>query len=291
MVEDTVSFSDVRARHFSRISPDSGRPDGAVGSRDGRDRHGSEETLDGSSDLLNVGPAPAIAIAVAVLAAAGVRVAARLGHGLAVLRAGARAALQLGAVSLVIAAVVSSGPLTVCFVAVMLAVASWTAGRRHTEPARPGVVPADLRPGRSAGRGAPGHRAHPVERAGGAPHRRGADRHGAGRAPGDRGASYARRRGRCRAVPWDASASGRSGDRPTGRLLGSAPRVGPDAHGRAGDPLIGAFVGMLLGGAGPFEAGAVQAFVLAALLLVESVAIVPILELVARGPIPHTAPD
>lgn len=47
--------------------------------------------------------------------------------------------------------------------------------------------------------------------------------------------------------------------------------------------LPGAFVGMLLGGATPAQAGAVQLFVLVALLAVESVAIVVVLELVARA--------
>jgi putative ABC transport system permease protein len=47
--------------------------------------------------------------------------------------------------------------------------------------------------------------------------------------------------------------------------------------------LPGAFVGMLLGGASPLEAGSVQLFVLVALLLVEAVAILLVLELVGRG--------
>lgn len=47
--------------------------------------------------------------------------------------------------------------------------------------------------------------------------------------------------------------------------------------------LPGAFVGMLLGGAGPLQAGAVQLFVLVGLLAVEAVAIAAVLEIVARG--------
>ena len=47
--------------------------------------------------------------------------------------------------------------------------------------------------------------------------------------------------------------------------------------------LPGAFVGMLLGGASPLAAGAVQLFVLIALLAVETIAVVVITELVARG--------
>jgi putative ABC transport system permease protein len=53
--------------------------------------------------------------------------------------------------------------------------------------------------------------------------------------------------------------------------------------------LPGAFVGMLLGGASPVAAGAVQLFVLIALLAVEAVAIVVITELIARGRI-HSQP-
>ncbi|MFI6939749.1 ABC transporter permease [Streptomyces sp. NPDC050418] len=47
--------------------------------------------------------------------------------------------------------------------------------------------------------------------------------------------------------------------------------------------LPGAFVGMLLGGASPVQAGAVQLFVLVALLAVQAVAVAVVLELVARG--------
>ncbi|MEV6200618.1 ABC transporter permease [Streptomyces sp. NPDC051771] len=47
--------------------------------------------------------------------------------------------------------------------------------------------------------------------------------------------------------------------------------------------LPGAFVGMLLGGASPVTAGAVQLFVLVALLAVEALAIALTLELAARG--------
>ncbi len=47
--------------------------------------------------------------------------------------------------------------------------------------------------------------------------------------------------------------------------------------------LPGAFVGMLLGGASPVQAGAVQLFVLVALMAVQSVAAATVLELIARG--------
>lgn len=47
--------------------------------------------------------------------------------------------------------------------------------------------------------------------------------------------------------------------------------------------LPGAFVGMLLGGASPLMAGAVQLFVLIGLMLVQTVAVAVVLELIARG--------
>ncbi|WP_197359924.1 ABC transporter permease, partial [Streptomyces clavuligerus] len=47
--------------------------------------------------------------------------------------------------------------------------------------------------------------------------------------------------------------------------------------------LPGAFVGMLLGGASPLRAGAVQLFVLVGLMAVQVVAVAVTLELVARG--------
>lgn len=47
--------------------------------------------------------------------------------------------------------------------------------------------------------------------------------------------------------------------------------------------LPGAFVGMLLGGASPVQAGAVQLFVLVALMAVQAAAVATVLELVARG--------
>jgi putative ABC transport system permease protein len=53
--------------------------------------------------------------------------------------------------------------------------------------------------------------------------------------------------------------------------------------------LPGAFVGMLLGGASPVEAGAVQLFVLVALMAVQAVAVALVLELVARGRL-HRSP-
>lgn len=55
--------------------------------------------------------------------------------------------------------------------------------------------------------------------------------------------------------------------------------------------LPGAFVGMLLGGASPLMAGAVQLFVLVALMAVQSIAVAITVELVARHRVFRTAPD
>ncbi|WEH42997.1 ABC transporter permease [Streptomyces sp. AM 2-1-1] len=55
--------------------------------------------------------------------------------------------------------------------------------------------------------------------------------------------------------------------------------------------LPGAFVGMLLGGASPLTAGAVQLFVLVALMAVQSIAVAITVELVARHRVFRTAPD
>ncbi|WJE00891.1 ABC transporter permease [Streptomyces antimycoticus] len=46
--------------------------------------------------------------------------------------------------------------------------------------------------------------------------------------------------------------------------------------------LPGAFVGMLLGGASPLMAGAVQLFVLISLMAVQAIAVAVIVELIAR---------
>ncbi|QHA08094.1 ABC transporter permease [Streptomyces broussonetiae] len=55
--------------------------------------------------------------------------------------------------------------------------------------------------------------------------------------------------------------------------------------------LPGAFVGMLLGGAGPLPAAAVQLFVLIALMAVQAIAVAVTLELVARHRLYRPGPD
>ena len=80
--------------------------------------------------MLTVGPRFAVALLVLIAVAAAVAGLGRLGHGRQIVAAGARAAVQLAAVSLLIAAIVRSLWYTAAFVAVMCAVAAWTSGRR-----------------------------------------------------------------------------------------------------------------------------------------------------------------
>ncbi|WP_030618104.1 ABC transporter permease [Streptomyces sclerotialus] len=226
----------------------------------------------------------------AVLLAAAVTVAAlcRLDHARSIAVAGLRAAVQLAAVSFLIGWVVRAVPLLVCFLLLMYAVAVRTAGRRITAnrtwwwaaaPIAAGVLPVVavlLLTGLVPPRGVT---LIPVTGIlmGGAltvtvlSGRRALDeletRRGeveAGLALGllDREA----RMEVARPVVSDALLPGLDQTRTVGLVT-----------------LPGAFVGMLLGGASPVEAGAVQLFVLVALLAVQVVAVAVVLELVARG--------
>lgn len=240
------------------------------------------------STLVDVGPALAVALVLLAGVAATVSWYGRLGHTRGVLVAGARAVVQLSAVALVLAVVVDSVPLSLLFVASMLAVASWTAGRRMVKTsaawwaaipvaagAAPvvvlllasGVVPFEgiaivpiagiLIGGAMTATALSGRRA--LESL--------IDRHGeyeAGLAIGL--GSRASALEICRAPA----------------SLGLVPAL--DQTRTVGlVALPGAFVGTLLGGASPVEAGAVQVLILVALLAVQTVAIVATTELVARG--------
>ncbi|MFJ1758097.1 ABC transporter permease [Kitasatospora sp. NPDC088134] len=256
-----------------------------------------------SSQLLPV--TPALGAACLVLLAAAALVAGRggLGHGRAVLRAGLRAAVQLAVVALVIAWVVRSLWASALFVLLMFGVAVRTAGRRIGEGGAGGrTVEGRSRPGRwewlwaavpiaagvlpvlllllAAGLlPARGLTVVPVAGIliGGAltatslAGRRALDelrlRHGeveAALALGfeDRDA----RLEICRAAAATSLVPALDQTRTVGLVT-----------------LPGAFVGMLLGGATPVQAGAVQLFVLVALLAVEAVAVTAVLELVGRG--------
>lgn len=230
-----------------------------------------------------------VLVLVAMTAAAvGVHRLGGLGHERQTAVAAARAAVQLTAVGLVIAAVLRSWPLTCLFVALMWAVASFTAGRRVL-PGRGtwwtslpvavgalpvgavlvgcGLVPATpiatvpvlgiLVGNAMTATSLTGRRMLDALTA-----RRG--EYEAGLAVGllDRDA-------RLLVAREDAALALVPGTDQT-RTVGLV-------------TLPGAFVGTLLGGATPMAAAAVQLVVLVALLLVQSLAVVVMMELVARG--------
>lgn len=246
-----------------------------------------------TTSLLPVDRTLGVVLAVLLVVATGVAAYAHLAderenyaRGIAV--AGLRAALQLAVVSLLIGWVVRYLPALLAFVGVMYVVAVWTAGRRITDDrswrwaavpigvsALPvvallvltGLVPLD------------GIALIPV----------------AGILIG--GALTATVLGGRRALEELHS---RNGEVEAAMALGFEDRdarleiARPAASGALVPgldqtrtvglvTLPGAFVGMLLGGASPVMAGAVQLFVLVALLVVQAVAVSSVLELVARG--------
>lgn len=237
---------------------------------------------------MTVGPALAFALALVVLLACVVCRLGRLGHTRAVLVASARAVLQLSAVAAVLAAIVTSLPASLLFVLFMHGVASATAGRRLVSASRGwacalpigagplpvvallvalGVVPLEgVAVVPFAGILLGGSMAATVLAG-----RRGLD-------------DLALRRGEVEAalaLGFEQRAAGLMVSRPAAAealvpALDQTRTVGLVA-------LPGTFVGTLLGGASPVEAGAVQVLVLVALLAVQAVAVVVTVELIARG--------
>ncbi|WP_406501643.1 ABC transporter permease [Streptomyces sp. NBC_01590] len=238
--------------------------------------------------LLPVNITLGVVLALLLAAAAAVAALASLGRSREILLAGLRAAVQLAAVSLLIGWVVRSLPPLLGFLALMYAVAVRTAGRRITRnrtwwwaalPIAAGVVPVvalllltGLVPVR-------GIALIPVT----------------GILIG--GALTATVLGGRRALD---ELTTRRGEVEAGMALGLLDRDArlEIARPAASDALLpgldqtrtvglvtlpGAFVGMLLGGASPVQAGAVQLFVLVALMAVQAVAVTTVLELVARG--------
>jgi putative ABC transport system permease protein len=233
-------------------------------------------------------------LAVLLAAAATVAALAHLGRSREIAVAGVRAAVQLAAVSVVIGWVVSSVPLLLAFLVLMYAVAVRTAGRRITAnatwwwaglPIAAGVLPVvtalvltglvpvkgiTLVPvtgiligGALTVTAVGGRRAlDELEQ------RRGEVEAGLALGLADRDA----RLEVARKPSSDAMLPGLDQTRTVGLVT-----------------LPGAFVGMLLGGASPVEAGAVQLFVLVALMAVQAVAVALVLELVARGRL-HRSP-
>lgn len=244
--------------------------------------------------LLPVDTALAVALFVLLLVAAATAAVFRLapdgsrGRAREILLAGVRATVQLGAVSLVIGWVVHHTAALYAFLLLMFGVAARTAGRRITRngtwwwaalpvagpvvPVVAGLTAAGLLPVR-------GIAMVPVTGIliGGAltatvlAGRRALDelhtRYGefeAGLALGL--ADHDARMEVIRPAASDALLPGLDQTRTVGLVT-----------------LPGAFVGMLLGGASPVLAGAVQLFVLIALLAVQAVAVAVTVELIARG--------
>lgn len=229
------------------------------------------------------------AVLAALLAVAAAVVAvARLRPPRETVVAGVRAAVQLAAVSLVIGWVVRAAPLLLLFLLMMYGVAVRTAGRRLTHnrtwwwaaaPVGAGVAPVVAALLLTGLVPAEGITLIPVT----------------GILIG--GALTATVLGGRRALDELAT---RRGEVEAGLALGLLPREArlEVARTAAADALLpgldqtrtvglvtlpGAFVGMLLGGASPLLAGAVQLFVLVALMAVQAVAVAVVLELVARG--------
>jgi putative ABC transport system permease protein len=212
----------------------------------------------------------------------------QLGHGRDDLLAALRACLQLSVVGLLILAVLGSWWLTLGFITLMLSVASLTAGRRLTPKGQwwfavaPVVLGAVPVAGALLLSGLIPHQTIAVVPIvgiliGGAmtattlagKHALGAlrNRHGEyeaalsiGLLPRDSALLIAREDAALALVP------GLDQTRTVGVVT-----------------LPGAFVGMLLGGASPLQAAAVQLVVLVALLLVQAIAVLMTVELVARG--------
>jgi putative ABC transport system permease protein len=233
-----------------------------------------------------------VRLAIVVVASAGLAALinhfGQLGHGGDDLRAALRACVQLVVVGLLISAVLGSWWLTLGFITLMLSVASLTAGRRLAHEgawwfaAPPVVLGAAPVAGALMLSGLIPHQTIAIVPIvgiliGGAmtattlagKHALGAlrTRHGEyeaalsiGLLPRDSALLIAREDAALALVP------GLDQTRTVGLVT-----------------LPGAFVGMLLGGASPLQAAAVQLVVLVALLLVQAVAVFVTVELVARG--------
>jgi putative ABC transport system permease protein len=241
-------------------------------------------TVDGLGGLVRL----AIVVVVCAGLAALINRWGHLGHGRDDLLAALRACLQLGVVGLLILAVLGSWWLTTGFIALMLSVASVTAGRRLTTRGSwwPATAPVVLAAVPVAGA---------LMLSGLIPYKPIAVVPIVGILIG--GAMTATTLAGRRSL--DALRT-RHGEYEAALSIGLLPRdsallVARDDAALALVPgldqtrtvglvtLPGAFVGMLLGGASPLQGAAVQLVVLVALLLVQAIAVLVTVELVARG--------
>lgn len=241
-----------------------------------------------SSSLISITPWLPLVLLLLVALGAVVAWAGQLGYGKAVVTACLRAAVQLGAVSTVIAWVVAYRVASAGFILLMYGVAAFTAGRRVTGgrevwwagvPIAAGAAPVLALLVGSGVISTAGIVIIPV----------------AGILLGGclTATTLAGKRAR------DELAQ-RKGEVEAALSLGFSPRdaameICRPAAAQALVPALdqtrtvglvtlpGAFVGMLLGGASPIQAGVVQLVVLVALLAAEAVAILVTVELAARG--------
>jgi putative ABC transport system permease protein len=245
--------------------------------------------------MVSLGTGFAVVLVVLALAGALVACSARLGHARAVVTASIRAVLQLGAVSLLIAAVLRSWWATAAFIVLMVLVAAATSARRITTlrlgrlavlPIAAGALPVGAL----------------VVAGGTVPRTEVAVLPIAGILIG--GAMTATSLAGRRALD---ELRQRHGEYEAALALGFLPRdaaleVCRPPAGAALVPALdqtrtvglvtlpGAFVGVLLGGGTAVEAGATQLLVLVALLAVEAIAVALTVELVARGRLRRAAP-
>lgn len=233
---------------------------------------------------------PALIGVLVLLTAAGAAVVwlGGLGPGRAIVIAAVRAVVQLAAVSFVIAAILRSGWLTGLFVLLMFGIAVLTSARRIGTPKQPQWVAASLASGVVPVLGL-------VFAAGVVPAKPIAVVPIAGIVIG--GSMTATSQAARRAFD---ELKNRHGEYEAALALGFLPRAAALEICRpsAGQALIpaldqtrtvglvtlpGAYVGVLLGGAGPLQAGMTQVLVLIGLLAAEAVAVLVTVQLVAAG--------
>ncbi len=241
-------------------------------------------------------PALVAVLGALVLATGLVAGLGRLGVARQVVTASLRAAAQLGAVSVIIVAVLRSAGLTAAFVVIMYLIASLTAARRMTRDRSGGwaglAIAAGVAPVLGVLLGTGLVAARPVAvlpvagiLIGGAMTATGL---GGRRALDDLAQRAGEYEGRL-ALGFPGRTARRDVVRPAAAQA-LLPAI--DQTRTVGlVTLPGAFVGVLLGGASPVQAGVTQLLVLIGLLAIETVAVLVVVELVAAGLIrPGTGP-
>ncbi|MFC4946111.1 ABC transporter permease [Pseudonocardia sp. GCM10023141] len=247
------------------------------------------------STTVVIGPALGVAAVLAVVLAAAVAAGARLGVARSTVTAAVRATLQLGAVSLLIGAIVGSALASIGFVLVMVVVAAWTGGRRMTVD-RSGwwaLIPIAICPlpvvgALVAGGVVPASGIAVIPMAGIL----------IGSAMSATALAGRRALDELHARRGEVEAALALGFLPRDAALEIARPSAAQALMPALDQtrtvglvsLPGAFVGMLMGGATPIQAGAVQLLVLLMQVAGATVAVTLTLELVGRGMIRRPVP-